>query len=111
MTDRHEEAVELAAQELCHQLLGPQPLASINPMTADSFRQDAGRIITAYEAHMRPLVDILQDLPPGTVVEDQHGDVGVVVASRIHYPETAPLNLAYASKHYGPFTILHWGDR
>lgn len=51
MTTLDPEGLEKAAQELCHQILGPQPLASINPMTADSFRQDARQIVSAYLEH------------------------------------------------------------
>lgn len=78
MTDLNPEGLEKAAQELCHQILGPQPLASINPMTADSFRQDARQIVSAYLAHAHPVVDTVEELdalPGRLTVMDDDGEV------------------------------------
>lgn len=55
----------------------------------------------------QPVVNSLIGLPNNTVIEDSAGDVGVVMNSAAHYPETNPMGIDYVSKKYGPFTIRY----
>ena len=48
----------------------------------------------------------LEALPEKTPVRDRFGDVGVIQARRVHYPETAPQTFEQTIKKYGPLTAL-----
>lgn len=48
----------------------------------------------------------LETLPEKTPIRDRHGDVGIVQAGKVHYPETTPQTFERTIKKYGPLTIV-----
>ncbi len=48
----------------------------------------------------------LEALPEKTPIRDRHGDVGIVQAGKVHYPETARQTFERTIKKYGPLTVL-----
>lgn len=80
----------------------------------------AGQVLDDASAKLRAILDaVTQDaavtvetveelkaLPSRAAVMDKLGDVGVLGVGGIYYPETAPVSLEYAVKHWGPFTVL-----
>ena len=48
----------------------------------------------------------LEALPEKTPIRDRHGDVGIVQAGKVHYPETTPQTFERTIKKYGPLTVL-----
>lgn len=49
----------------------------------------------------------LEALPEQTPIRDRFGDVGIVQAGKVHYPETAPQTFERTIKKYAPLTVLH----
>lgn len=48
----------------------------------------------------------LAALPEKTIVRDRFGDVGVVQAGRVHFPETNPQTFARTAKKYAPLEVV-----
>lgn len=52
-------------------------------------------------------VEELDMLPDNSVIEDGAGDVGVLLAGNVWYPETAPIPVRKVGKSYLPATVLY----
>lgn len=48
----------------------------------------------------------LEALPEMSVIRDRYGDVGIVQAGMVHYPESEPQTFERTVKKYGPLDVL-----
>ena len=118
MTDRlnpevlDQQALEAACKTLWESAGNyPRRWEDVSPAVQEGSRRTMRKFTAAYLAALPAprtitTVEELGALPTSAYVEDMHGDRGIVFNEHIWYPETKPLLIGYALKHYGPFTVL-----